>query len=194
MKFQGQEVKGRGDLDPVLLPCLSGGRGRLQNQSRHPCRTVWARPGHICTSLSCTCPLCPLPSFLTDAEGHTGWDDSGRGGFVFACGFRRPLSSGALCAVHPPPISAPFLAATPGLQAGTEGTEVGTFPVLGLTVCPQSPRSPFPPRLCTLGSHPCRLRFLGCSSDALGRLRPLGARKGEKPGYFALSLSTLGRV
>ena len=123
-------------MDPALLPCLSGGRGGLRNQSRHPCRTVWARPGRVCTSLSCTRPLCPLPSFLTDAEGHTGWGDSGRGGFVFAYGFRRPLSSGALSAVRPSPISSPFLAATPGLQAGTEGTELGTLPVLGLTVCP----------------------------------------------------------
>ena len=55
------------------------------------------------TQVQYPCPLCPPPSFLADSEGHTGWGDSGGGGFVFSDAFKTSLGSGTFCAMLSPP-------------------------------------------------------------------------------------------
>ena len=67
-------------------------------------------PGSISVS------FVPAPSFLADSEGHTGWGDSGGGGFGFSsCLHDIPGPWNILCYALTP-ISSPFLVATLGLQ------------------------------------------------------------------------------
>lgn len=80
------------------------------------------------------------------------------------------------------PIASPFLVASLGLQAGAEGTEVGALPALALTVCPQSPRSPFPSLPCTKGEGTGQAAFPKLLISVFGRLQPMGATGGRERG------------
>ena len=101
----------------TALP-LGWERRRVSKQTSWQDCVGQARP-HL---LSWTCPLGPPPSFLADSEGHTGWGDSGGGGFGFAsCLHDAPGPWSPLCCT-PIPTSSPFSVATLGLQGFPGGS------------------------------------------------------------------------